>query len=118
MVVDSERVLVSGDVSVAVDRSSSVSLVPGALVGAVRRHHLLLHCSVISVDGSWLSPALLVSLGLVLESLSVLLICLNQLNFFLRTLIIRILILICLLLILHCNLLLSDSMGVRRLERR
>ena len=57
VVVDSERILVSGDVSVAVDRSSSVCLVPGALVGAVRRHHLLLHCSVISVDGSWLSPA-------------------------------------------------------------
>ena len=118
MVVNGEWVLVSRDMGVAVDWSCAIGLVPWALVSAMRGYHLLLYCSIICVNGSRLCPALFVRLGLVLEPLSVLLICLNQLNFFLRTLIIRILILICLLLILHCNLLLSNSVGVRRLEWR
>ena len=117
MIIYSEVVLVSLGMSVAVDWTCSVGLVPRTLICAMRGYHLLLHCSIICINGSWLSPTLFVSLGLVFQPLCVLLVCLNQLNFFLGSLVSRILILICLLLILHCNLLLSYTVRIWWLER-
>lgn len=74
-------VLASSD---PINRSSGISLVlvPRASSLPMRRDHM--HWLVICIDRSWLSPALLESLGLILESLSVLLVGLYQLNFLLR----------------------------------
>ena len=88
-----------------------ILIVPWAVVGGVRRHHILLISSFIDVDGSLLNSALLERLRLLLQSLRVLLVRLDQLYLFLGSFVVLLI-----LLILQRNLLVSEALRVGRLE--
>lgn len=60
----------------------------------MRRHHILLIGAIIYINRSWLHPAFLESLSLLLQPLSMLLVCLDQLNLLLGSLIVLLILLV------------------------
>ena len=60
----------------------------------MRRHHVLLICSFIDINGSLLNSAFLESLGLFLQALRVLLVSLDKLYLFLRTFVVLLILLV------------------------